>query len=681
MSYTALLRILSKEVSAMPSFLGSAKRRLVIVITIAGFGAALLIYNEPWKPRYRDKTLDQWKVALRSSDPEERSAALETLKEVGEPAIPLLIEALDTTDDTTGIFRFTVAESFQSMGPIAVPYLVAALGDPRENVRSGAVHALQRMLPNALQALTEALGSDNVVVRRGACWALGGGYGELLEAVPILRRAMKDPDGDVRLAAAVGVARIDLDSSEEVLAELLAGLKHEKLMVRWSVLETLVGLGKNAVPTLISALRGWGQCGAPPPREWRVSTERRSPQDALRKLGPKAIPGLVRALRHEEEADIREGAAWTLALMGKEAEPALPTLKDALSDGKPDFRLAVAVAMCRIQPEESAKVIDSNLLADGLSDPREPIRVAAARGLGLLGPSVKGEWSRISGTLGSLLASVNNSPGFEAGLVYAESLMRVTKDMRERMPAYQWYAHQLEGVKVSLGTPQGKTPVTYSLEYPDQHSNDHPSLLFDSVASLGTDSRPLLPLLTLRAVYSTSKGTGGGGRSADRPAIVGDALATCLAQAGLSPTGNPREVVLLLKSSKQYGWDRLYPSPRTVADLCALTRDPDTAVKRAAVWSVALMAPSLTSGAKDFLNSENWYQRQSANSLTAAPIAALVSVLESKDPSVRIAAVWGLGEFGHFAKGSVAALETVSREDPNDEVKAEAEAAVARCKR
>ncbi len=90
---------------------------------------------------------------LRSPDAAAVDRAVRQLVEMGEPAVPALIEALK---DPEARVRNAAASALWSLGPkarSAVPTLAAALADSDDGVRLGAVMALESVGPDAAAAV------------------------------------------------------------------------------------------------------------------------------------------------------------------------------------------------------------------------------------------------------------------------------------------------------------------------------------------------------------------------------------------------------------------------------------------------------------------------------------------------------------------------------------------------
>lgn len=97
------------------------------------------------------------------------------------------------------------------MGEPAVPALIDALKDPEARVRNAAASALWGLGPkarNAVPSLAEALADNDDGVRLGVVMALESVGRDAAAAVPALARAVRDRDGNVRLWAAKALAKI-----------------------------------------------------------------------------------------------------------------------------------------------------------------------------------------------------------------------------------------------------------------------------------------------------------------------------------------------------------------------------------------------------------------------------------------------------------------------------------------
>jgi hypothetical protein len=90
--------------------------------------------------------------------------------------------------------------------PRAVPYLIQALGDGYDSVRSAASWALVRIGTPAVPHLIQALQDEDRYVREAACKVLGR-IGDP-QAIPHLTKKLEDEDFSVRKAAEEAIRQI-----------------------------------------------------------------------------------------------------------------------------------------------------------------------------------------------------------------------------------------------------------------------------------------------------------------------------------------------------------------------------------------------------------------------------------------------------------------------------------------
>lgn len=216
--------------------------------------------------------------AIRDQDPEVRYAALSALGSMvpeGKAAIDGMARALADDD---WFVRLAAAQALQNLGERArpaVPALVHALS-PKDYIKDfrpvrcgAAMVALARIDPRA----KELEGAFKLVVgklledeRQGSFGARATGARLLGEcgraALPTaasLARLLKDPDGDVRVAAAEALLKISPEApGEAALAALVDALQNSDLLVRLRAAEALGGRGaqaKSALPALRIAIQ------------------------------------------------------------------------------------------------------------------------------------------------------------------------------------------------------------------------------------------------------------------------------------------------------------------------------------------------------------------------------------------------------------------------------------------
>lgn len=172
-----------------------------------------------------------------------------------------------------------------------------------------------------------ALRDSSPVVRRRAAEALADRGGPIVVAA--LAQALKDPDDDVRLSAAVGLWNQGPEALPAAPA-LLDALDDPVPGVRWWVMDALARIpstAASAVPRLLRALE------ARPEDKLDVI-------EALYWYGPQAapaVPALCATLSLGQPAE-RRRAARTLGAVGVEAQACLPALRMELQDEREAVR-------------------------------------------------------------------------------------------------------------------------------------------------------------------------------------------------------------------------------------------------------------------------------------------------------------------------------------------------------
>jgi HEAT repeat protein len=217
-------------------------------------------------------------LAIRDPDCEVRYAAVVALGAIvpeGRAAIDGMARALADED---WFVRFAAAQALQNLGERArpaVPALVNALG-PKDFIKDfrpvrcgAAMVALARIDPRAkeLEAafrlivgkLLEDERQGSFGARATGARVLGECGAAALSTLPALVKVLKDPDGDVRVAAAEALLKIAPElQGEAALGVLADALKSPDLLIRRRAAEALGGRGaraKGALPALRAAVQ------------------------------------------------------------------------------------------------------------------------------------------------------------------------------------------------------------------------------------------------------------------------------------------------------------------------------------------------------------------------------------------------------------------------------------------
>jgi HEAT repeat protein len=303
--------------------------------------------------------------ALKDKDAEVRASAVESLGWIGPAAAPAtaaliaslsdkaLISAGGRKGDKFGYDKHPAVYSLRRIGVPAVPSLIEALKDEDVLVRSSAAQTLGLIgfkAKNASQALRTALGDKSDVVRvEAACSILCVGE-EDKKSVEVLTGLLRHEDAAIRFRTASALSRVG-SQAKAVVPALVSALKDGNASVRRAVLFALTSFGpdaQEAVPALADVLRndpdglvrvraaealaeiGPGATAAAAALVAALDDGgmNRIPNPvftALRKLGPggKAIvPAMIHAIRTSDPR--RNDFVYVLASIGPEAKEAVP---------------------------------------------------------------------------------------------------------------------------------------------------------------------------------------------------------------------------------------------------------------------------------------------------------------------------------------------------------------------
>jgi HEAT repeat protein len=131
---------------------------------------------------------------LKGADREKSGRANLALIQAGAPAVPALIELLNTDDPRLRNLALSTLWGMGARAEAAVPTLAETLSDQDPEMRNGAAMALANMgatAAPAVPALLKALGDPDRRVRQTAVKALGNIGPAAKDAIPVIARAAK----------------------------------------------------------------------------------------------------------------------------------------------------------------------------------------------------------------------------------------------------------------------------------------------------------------------------------------------------------------------------------------------------------------------------------------------------------------------------------------------------------
>ena len=311
--------------------------------------------------------------------------ACHALAEIGEPAVPHLIEALNDKDiryravgilgniaekRTVDILRHFAEKEVDCSA--AVPVLIGFLKSGNSHQRWTTASTLGKIGDErAVPALIAALEDEDLSVRRRAVEALGkidDKRGEVDSVVPALCGAMKDEDEVVRRYASEELGKI---SDERAVSALVDALNDKDEGVRIKATSALIRIcDEKAIPYFIDALK-------------ESSHVQSKVAMLLRRIAEKgvdcsaAVPALIEVLFKADEFDVEWEVAESLGKIGDIR--AVPALICAIKGNRHTASDAL-VMIAKNNPEHNWKE-DVIVLIDTLKDTDQYMREGAALAL------------------------------------------------------------------------------------------------------------------------------------------------------------------------------------------------------------------------------------------------------------------------------------------------------------
>jgi HEAT repeat protein len=329
-------------------------------------------------------------AALRDGEPEVRTAAAVALGRLGgqdSTVIPTLIPLLA---DAAGRGNPAAVEALGKFGARGVPPLLEAARNPDPDVRCGALDALFRAGPEnrerVLPVLTRALADPEPAVRLTAASAIAtlpdgpgkgpaGAVGDVGSLVlPVVREALKERNAGVRVQAIRildQMATRRAGGTTETQALLLGVARDRDAGVRRAALQGLCDRmgpapGLELLPVFRKALQD---------REVAV---RWQALQGLQRFGSgarEAVPDLIRLLKGGD-ASHTYLILNTLAAVGKDDDDAVATLVDVFRNGDdPGLRVQASYCLGQLGPVRGRAALPA--LEAALRDDNPAVREAA----------------------------------------------------------------------------------------------------------------------------------------------------------------------------------------------------------------------------------------------------------------------------------------------------------------
>lgn len=248
----------------------------------------------------------------------------------------------------------------------AVPDLITMLrSDTDLNVRADAALALGGLgSPEALGPLAATMFNAHPRLRANAAVALGQLGPEGAAALPMLRKAVSDPDMGVACSALRAISYLGSHGAP-AKAEVLVALSHETTAIRDTAAQAVLALVRAGVrdDDVVDQLRS-----AILDQSAMVRTYALQAVGALGDRGAPLVPILIDGLKSAEGSTIQLYVS-TLASLGRVAADAVPTLRSIEVERQYQW-CAVRGAIGRVAPDSDAAKQAIADLASALTDPK-----------------------------------------------------------------------------------------------------------------------------------------------------------------------------------------------------------------------------------------------------------------------------------------------------------------------
>lgn len=587
------------------------------------------------------------------------------LAAVGQPAVAGLRSLLsESPDKVRAGVRAEAAMALGRIGPAAsdaVPDLIRQLGDENERVQEEASRALGRIGPAALDPLVRATHHEEAAVRARAISAIGQMAPDDRQAVDAVITATTASEPQVRVAAIRALANLQI-SGQHMKNVLVSNLRHGDETVRTAALNVLVSqreLLAQLKPELVGLLNDDDDGVA-----WHAAF-------LLQETGLSAAPDLLAAARHKSSRV--EQIAKALAYIGR---PAVDLLATACDDPEPRVRQAACLALGQIRPLSPPSV---QLLTKGLKDPDKGVQSACLRAIGELGPlgrdaapAIRTQLADESVTIRELAIGIlfKTAPR-DAQLM--DDLIAVSRDPDPRV------RRKVVDTITATG-PLGRRalPVVVTLlSDPDPEVTAAAAAMIGSHGPAAAEAVPALVRLLegatpeLRLVVAQTLA-----RLGDAAIPAWDQLITLLAD----ENAEVRTAAVQTIGNLNLDPDRLRPW------LVTAFQDPDEAVRSQAFRVVrrlgrrgTILIPDLirlVSHEAQSSSVQRALERYEEYGADPRSLPELIELLDHDDPAVALLAIKFIRLAGPDGKAAVPALQRLSTDSTNEEVRARAAEAI-----
>lgn len=469
-----------------------------------------------------------------------------------------------------------------------------------------------------------------------------------------------------------------LGAASNVVSALAKAIDDQDRQVSTNALDSLAELGpdaREAIPALVDALDSRKVRGAR--NQGRQQSAMRAAY-ALSRIGPDAIPPLIKALSGED-TPLRQGAAQALGKMGSAAHDAIPALIGNLGAKDSELQNAVIGALIEFGPASVRPV------ADCLGSPDAQVRQTAVRTLSGLGKLA-------SATAARLLDLARSDPDTAVRAAAYPALIRIGASREAAVPLLvealrapdEMVRHAASN---ALAQVRPLAPAVSALQAalndPDPKMRDRAAHV---LSLMGAEAAPAGP-----ALLACAKAAPDDAEFTDAISQIGEAMLPLLLKelsSGADPTreewvfrtlrnmGAAAKPALLAgltspqapirAAAAQALADLPIDSPATIQALSGLLADTDPSVRASALRSLATvrtqresMRPKLEAALDDAAPEVRKAAAAGLASMGAVEkiaVPGLIDLLSDKDAGTQLAAMRALGDRAAGAEAAVPLL-------------------------
>jgi HEAT repeat protein len=309
--------------------------------------------------------------SLTSSEEETRASAMAALRRMGAAAVPVLSASLQgrpfrcPEDDL-------VLQVLVEIGEPAVPALVDLAREERREVGLAVRQSLVKLSPAArkeaaalLGATLREAGSDE---RSLILWSLAEMEAEADEVLPELCRCLEDPECEVRNVAVMAISTVGKKSPQAVAA-LVRVLDGPDTDLQCAALRGLGRLGRSTAGVIVPVTRKLLDI---------EPSVRAAAADALGQIGPAAGSAIswLLPLVHDYDSEVRKTAIAALGKLQAHGPQVVSALLDVLRGEDGQLTKEVYLLLPRVADSTCGP-----LLIESLDDGSEGVRVGALMAL------------------------------------------------------------------------------------------------------------------------------------------------------------------------------------------------------------------------------------------------------------------------------------------------------------